>query len=162
MVQLVADLAAKLETVPFAGTGTVPEAEFVYLQSGGDSGRVPRFFDRLTAAERQTISSCGTPLSLKRGELLFRQGSPHGGIYIIRKGRIRTFFVAQSGREITLAYWSASHFVGGPEVFGGGAHVIDLGARKSVGWTSSQEWLAAVLNGEDVDAFCNGASAVNG
>lgn len=123
MVQLVADLAAKLETVPFAGTGAVPEAEFVYLQSGGDSGRVPRFFDRLTAAERQTISSCGTPVSLKRGELLFRQGSPHGGIYIIRKGRIRTFFVAQSGREITLAYWSASHFVGGPEVFGGGAHV---------------------------------------
>ena len=36
--------------------------------------------------------------------------------------------------------------------FGGGAHVIDLGARKSVGWTSSQEWLAAALNGEDVDA----------
>jgi hypothetical protein len=38
------------------------------------------------------------------------------------------------------------------DAFGGGAHVIDLGARKSVGWTSSQEWLAAALNGEDVDA----------
>ncbi len=36
--------------------------------------------------------------------------------------------------------------------FGGGAHVIDLGARKSIGWTSSQEWLAAALNGDDVDA----------
>ena len=36
--------------------------------------------------------------------------------------------------------------------FGGGAHVIDLGARKSIGWTSSQEWLAAALSGEDVDA----------
>ena len=36
--------------------------------------------------------------------------------------------------------------------FGGGAHVIDLGARKSIGWTSSQEWRAAALNGEDVDA----------
>ena len=48
------------------------------------------------------------------------------------------------------------------DAFGGGAHVIDLGARKSIGWTSSQEWLAAALNGEDVDAFCNGASAVNG
>jgi hypothetical protein len=38
------------------------------------------------------------------------------------------------------------------DAFGGGAHVIDLGARKSVGWTSSQEWLAAALNGDDVDA----------
>ncbi len=38
------------------------------------------------------------------------------------------------------------------DAFGGGAHVIDLGARKSIGWTSSHEWLAAALNGEDVDA----------
>ncbi len=38
------------------------------------------------------------------------------------------------------------------DAFGGGAHVVDLGARKSIGWTSSQEWLAAALNGEDADA----------
>lgn len=38
------------------------------------------------------------------------------------------------------------------EAFGGGAHVIDLGARKSVGWISTHEWLTAVLNGEDIDA----------
>ena len=38
------------------------------------------------------------------------------------------------------------------DAFGGGAHVIDLGARKTIGWTSTQEWLAAALNGEDVDA----------
>ncbi len=38
------------------------------------------------------------------------------------------------------------------DAFGGGAHAIDLGARKSIGWASTQEWLAAVLNGEDIDA----------
>ena len=38
------------------------------------------------------------------------------------------------------------------DAFGGGAHVIDLGTRKSIGWTSTQEWLAGSLNGEDVDA----------
>jgi len=38
------------------------------------------------------------------------------------------------------------------DAFGGGAHVIDLGARKTIGWTSTQEWLVAALNGEDVDA----------
>ena len=34
------------------------------------------------------------------------------------------------------------------DAFGGGAHVIDLGARKSIGWTSTQDWLASALNGE--------------
>ena len=38
------------------------------------------------------------------------------------------------------------------DAFSGGAHVIDLGARKSIGWTSSKEWLASALNGEDADA----------
>lgn len=38
------------------------------------------------------------------------------------------------------------------DAFAGGAHVIDLGARKSIGWTSTQEWLAAALNGEDAHA----------
>jgi len=38
------------------------------------------------------------------------------------------------------------------DAFGGGAHVIDLGARKSIGSISSQDWRAAALNGEDIDA----------
>ena len=36
--------------------------------------------------------------------------------------------------------------------FGGGAHVIDLGKRTTIGWTNTNEWLAAVLNGEDAHA----------
>ncbi|MCU0732585.1 MAG: hypothetical protein MUE84_13510 [Hyphomonas sp.] len=38
------------------------------------------------------------------------------------------------------------------EAFGGGAHVIDLGARKSIGWISTHEWLTAAMNGEDTNA----------
>ena len=38
------------------------------------------------------------------------------------------------------------------DAFGGGAHAIDFGARKSIGWSSTQEWLAAALKGEDIDA----------
>jgi hypothetical protein len=38
------------------------------------------------------------------------------------------------------------------DAFGGGAHVIDLGARKSIGWTSTHQWLEAALRGEDCDA----------
>ena len=38
------------------------------------------------------------------------------------------------------------------DAFGGGAHVIDLGARKVIGWVNTQTWMAAALNGEDPDA----------
>jgi hypothetical protein len=38
------------------------------------------------------------------------------------------------------------------EAFGGGAHVIDLGGRKSIGWISTHEWLTAALSGEDIEA----------
>ena len=33
-----------------------------------------------------------------------------------------------------------------------GGHVIDLGARTTIGWTNTNEWLAAALTGEDPDA----------
>ena len=36
--------------------------------------------------------------------------------------------------------------------FGGGATVIDLGARKVIGWVGTQTWLDKVLNGDDPDA----------
>lgn len=36
--------------------------------------------------------------------------------------------------------------------FGGGATVIDLGARKVIGWVGTQTWLGQALNGEDPDA----------
>lgn len=55
--------------------------------------------------------------------MLFHQGTPHDGIYLIETGRVRVFYTAPSGREITLAYWYPGNFVGGPEVFGTGMHV---------------------------------------
>ena len=38
------------------------------------------------------------------------------------------------------------------DAFGGGAHVIDLGARKTVGGTSTNEWLCRALEGDNPDA----------
>ncbi len=38
------------------------------------------------------------------------------------------------------------------DAFGGGAHVIDLGARKSISWISTNEWLCRALEGGDPDA----------
>jgi CRP-like cAMP-binding protein len=60
---------------------------------------------------------------LYRGAQLFSQGSPQDGIFLIESGRIKVFYTAPSGREITLAYWHSDNFVGGPEVFKQGLHV---------------------------------------
>jgi hypothetical protein len=38
------------------------------------------------------------------------------------------------------------------DAFGGGAHLIDLGARKVICWVNTHTWLAQALNGEDPDA----------
>jgi len=45
----------------------------------------------------------GTRTILKKGEGLFFQGDPHTGVWVVEKGRIRTFYAAPTGREITSA-----------------------------------------------------------
>lgn len=100
------------------------------LLSDGDgvtTAREPRrerpLLESLTEAERKAVLARGRKRVLYRGATLFSQGSPHDGIYLIETGRIRVFYAAPSGREVTLAYWYPGNFVGGPEVFGGGAHI---------------------------------------
>jgi CRP-like cAMP-binding protein len=79
----------------------------------------------LGLSERETamVMEQGRRRVLYRGVTLFTQGTPHDGIYLIETGRIRVFYTAPSGREITLAYWYPGNFAGGPEVFGTGTHV---------------------------------------
>ena len=82
-----------------------------------------QLMDTLPQGLRDAVRSKGTTRMLKAGERVFEQGQPHSGIFIIEKGTVRTFFAGPSGKEITLAYWTEGHFVGGPELFGRGMHV---------------------------------------
>src|ERR1700716_1093804 len=86
------------------------------------AGGPPPLLQSLTAREREQVLSHGRRRVLNRGQTLFNQGATHEGIYLIESGRIRVFYTAPSGREITLAYWHPGNFVGGPEVFGAGVH----------------------------------------
>ena len=68
-----------------------------------------------------------------------------------------TAFILRLAEELDLSgLWGFEHSntCSRPrlDAFGGGAHVIDLGNRKSIGWTSTHEWLEAALRGEDYDA----------
>ena len=107
--------------------GGVPDADaagallLADAETGG-RGMRPLLAD-LTEAEKAMVYARGTRKVLYRGATLFAQETSHDGIYLIETGRIRVFYAAPSGREITLAYWYPGNFVGGPEVFGAGVHV---------------------------------------
>ncbi len=81
------------------------------------------FLAHLGDEDYRRVSEVGSPLTIRAGESVFCQGDPHDGIFLIESGSIRTFYTGPTGREITLAYWTPGHFVGGPEIFGGGIHV---------------------------------------
>ena len=77
----------------------------------------------LTEPERQRVRAAGSLLAHRDKSQVFHQGERHDGIFLIESGRVRTYYTGPSGREITLGYWTPGHFVGGPEIFGGGIHV---------------------------------------
>lgn len=87
-----------------------------------EEGR-PRFFERLSSSELAAVRLASRVYAAGPGEAVFTQGETHNGIFLIEEGRVRTYYVGPSGKELTLAYWTPGHFVGGPEVFGGGQHI---------------------------------------
>ena len=86
------------------------------------AGSPPHLLSGLTPAQVERVTSAGRRLVVHKGERLFSQGQLHDGIHLIESGRIRVFYVAPTGREITLAYWHPGNFVGGPEIYRRGRH----------------------------------------
>lgn len=109
--------------MPGAGAPPPAPASALRLVEAELQSRGPRpLLQGLSERELALVMERGRRRVLYRGATLFTQGAPHDGIWLIETGRIRVFYSAPSGREITLAYWNAGNFVGGPEVFGEGLH----------------------------------------
>src|SRR5437763_16416653 len=72
---------------------------------------------KLTQQEKDKVMKCGIERALPRGAMLFRQGSRHEGIYLIKSGRVRVFYTSPSGKQITVAYSTPGTFIGDPEIF---------------------------------------------
>jgi CRP/FNR family transcriptional regulator, cyclic AMP receptor protein len=106
-----------------ARAGRAEIGALLMTDGGTQRSGPPPLFEGLTEAEIAHVLGRGKRKVLYRGAQLFRQGSPQDGIYLIESGRIKVFYIAPSGREITLAYWHSGNFVGGPEVFKQGLHV---------------------------------------
>lgn len=108
-----------------AAGSDAPEAlsAFYLTEMITDLRRGASFFERLTLDEVSTVRRASTIVTANAGASIFHQGDAHKGIYLIESGRVRSFYAGPSGKEITLAYWAPGHFIGGPEVFGGGTHI---------------------------------------
>jgi CRP/FNR family transcriptional regulator, cyclic AMP receptor protein len=95
----------------------------LYLRENQAEAAAPELLARLTPDERECLIGASALLRFRVGQNLFRQGEAHTGMFVVVSGEVRSYHTGPSGREITLAYWSAGNFVGGPAVFSGGAHV---------------------------------------
>jgi CRP-like cAMP-binding protein len=105
-------------------------AGIMLVESESIISRVPQILESLNPADRDRILAIGQRRVFKSGAPLWRQGDVHEGIYLIEKGRIRSFYNGPSGREVTLAYWLPGNFVGGPDIFGDGHHMWSSSADR--------------------------------
>ena len=60
-------------------------------------------FSGLTESEIQGLARRTTGRACAVGEILFSEGQPCAGLYVVIKGRVRIFKTSQSGREQVLA-----------------------------------------------------------
>jgi CRP-like cAMP-binding protein len=107
---------------PAAAGKAKPASSLLLTENQQSIGGPPSLIEKLTLRERELVLKQGRRKVLNRGQTIFSQGAKHDGIFLIESGRVRVFYSSPLGREITLAYWHAGNFVGGPEVFDTGIH----------------------------------------
>jgi len=77
----------------------------------------PGILEHLSEENRILVLSRCTLQTYRKGGYLCKQGSLHTENYFVSEGLVRTFYVAPSGREITLGYWTSGNLIGGPDFF---------------------------------------------
>lgn len=81
--------------------------------------RVPIFSD-LTETEISFLSERAVPRKYAAGELLFSEGDPCAGLFVIEEGNVRLFKTSASGREQVLAIDGPGSSIAELPVFDGG------------------------------------------
>jgi CRP/FNR family transcriptional regulator, cyclic AMP receptor protein len=81
--------------------------------------RVP-IFSELTETELRFIAERAVPRTYDVGEVLFHEGDPCSGLFVIESGNVRIFKSSATGREQVLAIDGAGSSVAELPVFDGG------------------------------------------
>jgi len=103
---------------------TSGDPRVVHLTEDGEpTSTGPDILSTLSDNEFQLLIEKGRESNYQPGEFFFQQGDPHDGIHFIKSGHVRSYYSSANGKEITLAYWPGGHFVGAPQILGGGQHM---------------------------------------
>ena len=100
-----------------------PLQQTTLLSPASDRASVaPDLLARLQPATLAAVLALGRRRDYRGGALLFQQGDPHDGIFLIETGLVKSYYVSEDGRELTLGFWTKGHYIGAPQVFGGDQH----------------------------------------
>src|SRR2546427_12575866 len=77
-------------------------------------------FASLTEKELQALALRATRRQFQRGELLFGEGDPCTGLFVVTSGKVRIFKLSPSGREQVLAVEGPGNSFAELPVFDGG------------------------------------------
>ncbi|HLK51179.1 MAG TPA: Crp/Fnr family transcriptional regulator [Bryobacteraceae bacterium] len=91
----------------------------------GESGRTlakVAIFSGLTESELSFLAQRAVPRHYAPGEVVFAEGEPCAGLYVVESGHIRIFKTSANGREQVLAIDGPGSSVAELPVFDGGAY----------------------------------------
>jgi CRP/FNR family transcriptional regulator len=98
------------------------------MQSLDDFLRSLPYFSALGPEEIRRIAEKTSERSLARGEVLFLEGAPNSGLYLVKSGRIRIFKSSPDGREQVLLTAGAGATFNDVPVFDGGPNPASASA----------------------------------
>ncbi|HKW67118.1 MAG TPA: Crp/Fnr family transcriptional regulator [Terriglobales bacterium] len=85
-------------------------------------------FSGLEEHELQFLAQRAVPRRYSAGEIVFNEGDPCGGMYVVETGNVRIFKSSASGREQVLAIESAGSSIAELPVFDGGNYPASTSA----------------------------------
>jgi len=89
-------------------------------------------FASLSANEVQALAQRAVERRFAAGEMLFWEGEPCAGIFLIAEGSVKIFKMAPSGREMMLSLERAPSTVAELPLFDGGAYPASVRAEERV------------------------------
>lgn len=96
---------------------------------GSTLKRAP-LFAALDARELEFLAARAAPRSYSTGEMLFSEGDPCAGLYLIASGRVRIFKASPGGREHVLAVEGPGGSIAELPVFDGGNYPASAAAME--------------------------------
>jgi CRP/FNR family transcriptional regulator, cyclic AMP receptor protein len=114
--------------------------------------RATQLFSALNDAELTGFAKRAVARRFAAGELLFSEGEPCAGLYVVAGGRVRIFKTSASGREQVLAIEGAGSSVAELPVFDGGPYPASVSAieEAQVLFVSRNDFRACCLEHPEV------------